>query len=92
MTEDLSVFFADFAVAAVYNSGATVNVIFDNAYHEIGIGDVGSESAKPTALGLATDFASASHGDTLLISGVTYTVIGVERDGSGLVVLVLKKP
>jgi hypothetical protein len=70
-TEDLDVFLddADFAVEALYNSTATVRVILDAAYMEIG----GLAGTNPVAVGKATDFPAASAvGKTLVIDSVSY--------------------
>ena len=88
-TEDLTVFFdtADFGDAATLTvSGvpSSVNVIFDRAYFEP-LGQF--ESAQPMAWLAATDAGSAKQGDTLTVNSTTYTIVGVEPDGTGRVVM-----
>ena len=87
LVEDFSVYFADFGVPATFNGTTAVNVIFDKEY----LGAMGIESNNPVALVEAAKIPAVVHGDTLLISAVTYKVIGVEPDGVGMVLLQLQK-
>jgi hypothetical protein len=90
MVEDLSAFFStsDFAVAATYNGAATVNGIFDRAYLEP-LGN-GVEGSAPVFTCAAADIPASTQGDTLVIASATYKVVGVEPDGTGIVVLRLE--
>jgi len=92
-TEDLDEFLStsDFAVSALLNGVTTVNVIFDKEYFEGGAGFAGVQSNQPKALGKTSDFSSVVHGHTLVISGTTYNVVGVEPDGTGMTTLRLEK-
>ena len=90
--EDLSDFFLtdDFGVAASYTpdggSASTVNVLFDNPFNSVPLdtGERDVESNTPTALAISSDVASVAHGDAIVISGVTYAIVGVQKDsGSG---------
>lgn len=84
-TEDLDVFLddADFAVEALYNSTATVRVILDAAYMEIG----GLAGTNPVAVGKATDFPAASAvGKTLVIDSVSYVIRNREPQEDGAMV------
>ncbi len=93
-TEDLSEFFDTtygFAVTATYNGSTSVNGIFDAEYFEPDAGFAGVQSSQPVFLCRTTDVASATHGQTLVISGATYHIAGVEPDGTGLTLLKLEK-
>jgi len=90
--DDLSDFFLtdDFGVAASYTpdggSASTVNVLFDNPFNSVplGTGERDVESNTPTALAISSDVASVAHGDAIVISGITYSIVGVQKDsGSG---------
>ena len=90
--DDLSDFFLtdDFGVAASYTpdggSASTVNVLFDNPFNSVplGTGERDVESNTPTALAISSDVASVAHGDAIVISGITYAIVGVQKDsGSG---------
>lgn len=90
--EDLTPFFDtdDFGVAATYNGSTTVNGIFDNGFSAIG-NDPGIEGSLPTFTCRTADVPSAVQGDTLTISAVAYTVVGVHPDGTGVVTLALSE-
>jgi hypothetical protein len=90
--DDLSDFFLtdDFGVAASYTpdggSASTVNVLFDNPFNSVPLdtGERDVESNTPTALAISSDVASVAHGDAIVISGITYSIVGVQKDsGSG---------
>ena len=82
----------EYGVAATY-SGSTVYGIFDNDYFD-GIADAGVpvESAQPRFLCRTADVSSVAHDETILISGVTYTIVGIEPDGTGMTNLILEAP
>ena len=89
---DLSDFFLtdDFGVSASYTpnggSASTVNVLFDAPFSSVPLdtGERDVESNTPTALAISSDVASVAHGDAIVISGVTYSIVGVQKDsGSG---------
>ena len=87
-TEDLSLFFNtnDFAVQALFNGSNIINGILGNAYAEIN----GVESTRPAFTCALEDVAGVSHGNTLVIDGDTYHVVGVKPDGVGVMTLVLE--
>ena len=79
-------FFADFGVDATLN-GANVRGIFDNAYGESFSGLI--SGAIPVFRLLSS--VAVTSGQTLVIATTTYTVVGVEPDGTGLTLLRLQK-
>lgn len=89
-TEDLS-YIEDattgFAVAATYNGSTTVYGIFDNEYAEAS----NVQGSNPTFTIKTSAIASPAHGDTLVISGTTYKIRGVEPDGTGVTRLQLER-
>tara|TARA_R110002020_G_scaffold472027_2_gene699631 strand:+ start:174 stop:500 length:327 start_codon:yes stop_codon:yes gene_type:complete len=101
--DDLSDFFLtdDFGIAASYTpdggSASTVNVLFDNPFNSVPLdtGERDVESNTPTALAISSDVASVAHGDAIVISGVTYAIVGVQKDSGsgyqGTTLLVLEK-
>ena len=102
-TSDLSDFFVtgDFGVAASYTpdggSSATINVLFDNPFNSVPLdtGERDVESNTPTALAMSSDVSSVAHGDAIVISGITYAIVGVQKDSGsgyqGTTLLVLEK-
>lgn len=88
-TEDLAPFFADFGVSAIYTPvggvAATITVIFNKDYSlPQGVGEVGIPTSAPVATCKTADVSTASRGATLVIDGVTYNVIEVAPDGTGI--------
>lgn len=88
--ENLAPFFAtgDFAVAATLN-GVAVNGIFDAEYSEP-LGNL-AEGRAPIFTCALSSIPSVTHGQTLVIGAASYTVRGVEPDGTGVVVLRLEE-
>jgi len=83
--EDLDVFFNvdDFAVEATYDA-SPVNVIFDRAYLQT-LGIVAG--TDPQCLAKASDIPSDAVGETIVISGTTYTIRSREPQDDGAIVL-----
>ncbi len=67
-----------------------IDVIFDNAFAVI-IEDV--ESSAPAITADDTDIVGVRHGDvfTDLETSISYKVIGIQPDGTGMTVLILTK-
>lgn len=93
-TEDLSEFLDPtygFAVTATYNGVTSVNGIFDAQYFEPEAGLGGVQASQPVFLCRAADVPSAVHGQTLVVNAVTYQIVGVEPDGTGMTLLKLEQ-
>jgi len=84
--ENHAAFFTDFGVDATLNAVA-VRVIFDAAY----VDPLGVESSGPVATLPTADAATAAHGQTLIVSGTTYKIRGIEPDGTGITLLRLER-
>lgn len=90
MTENPAIFLADFGTDATWSGGGTVRGIFDSGFQAAQLGlDVGIEGARYTYLVPTADMPGVAHGHTLVIGGTTYTVRGVQPDGTGWTLLVL---
>lgn len=89
-TEDVTEFFDQtdgFAVACTVD-GASVSGIFDNAYlQSLGI----TAGTGPVLLLPAASVGSADQGDSITVAGTSYTITGLEPDGTGLVLLRLQE-
>mgnify|MGYP003386417645 CR=1 FL=1 len=85
--EDFAEFFEtdEFAVEAQF-AGANVGGIFEESFIEVH----GVEGLHPVFTCVQADVASIAHGDAITIGGATYHVHGVQKDGTGLVALVLE--
>jgi len=86
----------EFGVAAsvtIDGGGAeTVNGVFDNEYVGVLDGEASTpvESTRPVFTVATDDVTGIGHGDSVVISGTTYTVRGVEPDGTGVTRLVME--
>ena len=82
-TEDFDAYFADFGVDAVLGA-ATVRGIFDNAFlSSLGI----TAGTGPVLLLPTSDVGSAAYGDAITVGAASYTIAGIEPDGTGLTLL-----
>ena len=77
--EDADPFFADFGVAVTRNGSGSVIGLFDKAYAEA----YGMIAGNDPVFRCLSSIGMA-RGDTLLIAGVTYTVVNIEADGTGI--------
>ena len=86
MTFTERAYFADFGVDATLN-GVTVRGIFDDAYGE----SFGGMVAGSGPMFRLPSSVSVTSGNTLVHAATTYTVVGIEPDGTGLTLLRLEK-
>jgi hypothetical protein len=80
----------EFADSATYTHGATVATIkgiFDDTFQVV----EGVESSGPSFLCATADVSAAAHGDTIVVSGATYYIRGIQPDGTGTTLLILSK-
>ncbi len=75
--EDHAPFLTDFAVSAVKNGATAVSGLFDKAYGEAFGLIAGNDPVFRCTSG------QLARGDTLVVAAVTYTVVGIEPDGTG---------
>lgn len=84
----------DFGVAALWNGTTTVNGIFDSKFIPVNVDTdvaVAVESAQPMFRTRTADVSTVAQGDTLVISGTTYDVVGIQPDGTGMIDLILEE-
>jgi hypothetical protein len=79
ITETLADFLPDFGVAVTRNGSASVTGLFDKAYAEA-FGLIAGNDPVFRCL----SSVGMARGDTLLISGTTYTVTEIQPDGTGI--------
>lgn len=89
MTEDFTAFFniAEHGTTATYNAADVVG-IFEDQFVEVS----GIESIKPTFTCAAADVSGVAHGDSITIDAVIYNVQGLQPDGTGTIMLILRAP
>lgn len=78
-------------IAALYNGSTSVDGIFSKDYVDAGgASNVDFESSTPAFVCQAADVPAIARDDTFVINGTTYSVTGIEPDGTGLVVMKLR--
>ena len=98
LTSDLDTIFKtdELAQTATYirqgYASAQIPAIFGNEYVVAqGSGEQGVGTSAPTALCKTADVPAAAEGDTLAIGGMTYHILEVQPDGTGVTLLILSK-
>lgn len=83
----------DFAVAASYTpnggSATAINGIFDKEYLAGDLGQVVVSSAAPMFLTKTSNVASEDGSGAIVINSVTYDIVEVKPDGTGMTLLIL---
>jgi hypothetical protein len=90
-TEDLAAMFdVDYGFAVLATSGAaSFPVLFDNAYQGSLNGLV--QDTNPIARARASDVAALVQGSPLTVAAVTYRIVSLQPDGTGVTVLELRR-
>lgn len=88
-TEDLAPFFADFGADATL-SGQAVRGIFSDPHAVGAVGSIGMADSQPDFTLATADVPANPVGALLVASGVTYTVVAHEPDGTGVSRLLLE--
>ena len=93
MTEDLSVFFADFGVKAIID-GRTQTVLFDDAYTAALYAGVALDASRPAVRCISALNPGIKAGLDATVGAVDYIIRAAEPDGlgaTGLTRLVLEQ-
>lgn len=77
---------ADFGTSVTTDT-STITGILDREYREVG----GIESEYPVLDCRAEDVSGLSHGDEIIADSMTFEIVGIENDGTGMTLLVLAK-
>lgn len=84
----------DFGIQATYTpsggSSVAITGIFDKAYREVNGGEVDFSLYEPEFMCRTSDVPSAVEGDVIVCEGITYTVIVVMSDGTGMTTMSLE--
>ena len=82
----------EFGASVATLDGVAIQGIFDAEYFEVQVGgDVGTESSQPGFLCRDEDLPADPRGKTLIVDGVSWTVVTPEPDGTGMTALVLRE-
>ena len=72
------------------SSTSTITALLKREYFEETAGETTVQSSQPVAVVRTTDVPNVVHGDTLLISNVTYYIVEVSPDNEGMTQLRLR--
>jgi hypothetical protein len=89
--EDIAAFFPDFGVDALL-AGASVRVIFDDAYLQASVGPIGMASSQPVVVIATASVPAEPVGLLLVVGAKSYQVAAHEPDGTGTSRLLLEGP
>jgi|TARA_R110000824_G_scaffold270162_3_gene458608 hypothetical protein len=76
------------ATITINGSASSINVIFNKEFFEIAGSEVGVESSQPVMYCRSSDVTNVEQGDTILVESVTYNIVKVEPDNTGITVLI----
>jgi len=86
--QDRLIMLSDFGVDCSYtpDGGATtvIKTILLNDYYAVETGSVAVEVNQPIAVIRTADAPSISHQDTMVIESITYKVVNIRPDGTGI--------
>jgi hypothetical protein len=71
-------------------AGVAVTCIFRNEFFAVDDGMVAVESSQPLVTVQSSKVSGVAHGDTMTIDGVTYNIVAIKPDGTGITDLVLE--
>ena len=85
----------DWGVSSTYtdtsaSSASTITAMLKREYFEESAGETTVQSSQPVAVVRTSDVNNVAHGDTLAISGTTYSIVEVSPDNEGLTQLRLR--
>ena len=89
---DLAVFLnpRDMGSTATFKN-KDINVQFVDEYEAITLFGLEIENARPMAMAATADIAGIKHRDALVINTITYYVVEIRDDGTGVTTLLLSK-
>ena len=72
------------------SSASTITAMLKREYFEESAGETTVQSSQPVAVVRTSDVPNVVHGDTLAVSGVSYSIVEVSPDNEGLTQLRLR--
>ena len=86
---DRSAMLNDYGTTVTKADTSTSTGIFDNDFLAVDLDESEVESTEPTLLARTADVPNLAHGDSLTISSTSYTVRGIQPDGTGMTQIML---
>jgi hypothetical protein len=71
-------------------SSSTITALLKREYYEESAGEATVQSSSPVAIVRTSDVPNVVHGDTLAVSGVSYSIVEVSPDNEGMTQLRLR--
>jgi len=92
VANDLAVFLnpRDLGNTATFKN-KDINIQFVDEYEAITLFGLEIENARPVAMVATTDITGIKHRDVLVINTITYYVVEIRDDGTGVTTLLLSK-
>ena len=76
------------ATITIDGSGSSIDVIFNKEFFEIPGNEVGVQSSQPMFYCRSSDVTNVEQGDTIQVDSITYNIVSVEPDNTGVTVLI----
>ena len=76
------------ATITIDGSGSSIDVIFNKEFFEIPGNEVGVQSSPPVFYCRSSDVTNVEQGDTIQVDSITYNIVSVEPDNTGVTVLI----
>ena len=86
---DRNALLKDYGTTVTKADTSTFTAIFDNDFLAVDLDESEVESTEPTLLARTSDVSGLAHGDSLTISSTSYTVRGIQPDGTGMTQIML---
>ena len=92
VANDLAVFLnpRDMGNTATFKN-KDINIQFIDKYEATTLFGLEIENARPVAMAATTDITGIKHRDALVIDTITYYVVEIRNDGTGITTLLLSK-
>jgi hypothetical protein len=78
------------ASISINGTSSSISVILNNEYFAIAGESVDIDGTQPVATCRSSDVTGVDTDDTITISSVTYNIVNIQPDGTGVTVLILQ--
>ena len=78
------------ATVTINGTGSSINVIINKEYFAIAGESVDVDGTQPVVTCRSSDVTGIDTADTITIDSVTYNIVNIQPDGTGITVLILQ--
>jgi len=78
------------ATVTINGTGSSINVIINKEYFAIAGESVDVDGTQPVVTCRSSDVTGIDTDDTITIDSVTYNIVNIQPDGTGVTVLILQ--